>query len=73
MMELTKHEERQLVELWNRYSEVLKRVASLSVESAEAQLGRASNEFESMRQQIEYVAKKEAIVEFLKVLSKHYA
>ena len=71
-MKLSKQEQIRSMQLWNDWGNFITMVLDrLIVESCD-ELVRKDTEWETLRQSIEFCAKKQALIELKKILEKHY-
>lgn len=71
-MFLTKQEQRRIMQVWGQYETELRMVFDrLTKEYSDGQI-RQDSEWETLRQAVEFTAKKQALIDFKNVFSKHY-
>lgn len=71
-MKLSKQEQIRSMQLWNDWGNFITMVLDrLIVESCD-ELVRKDTEWETLRQSIEFCAKKQVLIELKKILEKHY-
>ena len=72
-MEISKQEGLRIMQLWNQSEQTLRVVFDKLLEEYVAGLARQTTEWETLRQSIEFSAKKQVLLDLKKVLSKDYA
>ena len=71
-MQLSKVESLKLLQLWNDYGQYLDGIFAQMLKDYETQLSAKDSEWETAKQQVEYLAKKQALIDLKKILSNRY-
>lgn len=72
MIQLTKSESLKIMAGWQEYGEVLNGVFDKLISEYESDFKQQATEWEAARQQVEYIAKKQALLDLKKILTKRY-
>ena len=71
-MELSKGEVQMTARLWSEYHHILQIVFERLIQDYTDELSRRDTEWENLRQSIEYVAKRQAVIDVKPELSRKY-
>ena len=71
-MKLSAHEIKRILQLWSQHEQTLMMVLDKQLEEYTASQARQTTEWETLRQGIEYTAKKQALIDLKNLLSKRY-
>ena len=72
MIQLSKVESLKILQLWNDYEQYLDGILVQMLKDYESQLSSKNTEWETTRQQVEYLARKQTLVDIKKILSNRY-
>lgn len=72
-MQFSKQDCQRIMQLWGQHETLLLKILDQQIANYTEQLGRQTTEWETLRQGIEFIAKKQALIDLKKVLSEDYA